>query len=271
MQGRLSPMVNGKIQAFPWKFWQEEFYLANQIELHLMEWTLDQESLYSNPLLTAEGRRVILRLSQKFNLIIPSLTGDCFMQEPFWKAEGEKRKKLENDFSNIVKASSEIGIKFIVIPLVDNGTIENQIQNEILISFLESLVPTLDALQIKILFESDFPPKQLSKFISQFNFNYFGINYDIGNSASLGYNPIDEFLAYGPNILNIHIKDRLFLGSTVPLGQGNANFEEIFKLLNHCDYKGNFIFQTARAEDGDHIGLMKTYINTIENIYRSLI
>ena len=271
MQGRLSPLVNGKIQAFPWKFWQDEFFLANQIELHLMEWTLDQENLHSNPLLTAEGRKEILGLSRKFNLNIPSLTGDCFMQEPFWKAEGEKRKKLENDFFNIVNASSEIGIKFIVVPLVDNGAIENQIQNEILISFLESLIPSLDELDIKILFESDFAPDQLRKFISQFNLNYFGINYDIGNSASLGYNPIDEFSAYGQNILNIHIKDRLLSGSTVPLGQGNANFEKVFKLLNQVNYKGNFIFQTARAKDEDHIGLMKTYINKIQNIYRNLI
>ena len=152
MQGRLSPMENGKIQSFPWKYWQEEFFLSSQINLSLMEWTLDQEGLYSNPLLAPEGQKEILRLSKKFNLSIPSLTGDCFMQEPFWKAKKEKRKILENDFSNIIKASNEIGIKFIVVPLVDNGAVENEMQNEILVSFLESLHPLLDALEIKILF-----------------------------------------------------------------------------------------------------------------------
>ena len=271
MQGRLSPMENGKIQSFPWKYWQEEFFLSSQINLPLMEWTLDQEGLYSNPLLAPEGQKEILRLSKKFNLSIPSLTGDCFMQEPFWKAKKEKRKILENDFSNIIKASNEIGIKFIVVPLVDNGAVENEMQNEILVSFLESLHPLLDALEIKILFESDFSPNELKTFILQFNPNYFGINYDIGNSASLGHNPIDEFSAYGAHILNVHIKDRLYLGSTVPLMQGDANFEQIFTLLDQFNYKGNCIFQTARAKDNNHIGVMKTYINQIEAVYKSLI
>ena len=271
MQGRLSPIYDGRIQSFPWKHWQEEFFFASQIDLHLMEWTLDQDDLYSNPLLTEEGQNEIIRLSKKYNLKIPSLTGDCFMQEPFWKAQGEKRKKLENDFINIIKASSKIGIKFIIMPLVDNGAIEDEIQNDILITFLESLAPFFQDLEVKILFESDFGPEQLKKFILQFNNTDFGINYDIGNSASIGHNPIEEFAAYGSRILNVHIKDRVYLGSTVPLTQGDANFVLIFKLLNQIYYNGNCIFQTARAKDGNHIGIMQTYIHQIESIYKKLI
>ena len=30
MQGRLSPLVDGKIQAFPWDCWSEEFSVANE-------------------------------------------------------------------------------------------------------------------------------------------------------------------------------------------------------------------------------------------------
>ena len=45
---------------------------------------------------------------------------------------------------------------------------------------------------------------------------------DIGNSASLGLNPLDEFEAFGDRILNVHVKDRVLGGTTVPLGLGNA-------------------------------------------------
>ena len=48
MQGRLSEVVDGKIQAFPWRLWQEEFRQAREIEIALMEWTLDQDDLYKN-------------------------------------------------------------------------------------------------------------------------------------------------------------------------------------------------------------------------------
>ena len=37
MQGRLSPLVDGKIQAFPWTKWQDEIRLAEQINIHLMD------------------------------------------------------------------------------------------------------------------------------------------------------------------------------------------------------------------------------------------
>ena len=55
MQGRLSPLVNGKIQAFPWNSWEEEFKIASENNFKIMEWTLDQERLYENPLMCKNG------------------------------------------------------------------------------------------------------------------------------------------------------------------------------------------------------------------------
>ena len=70
MQGRLSEVVDGKIQAFPWKFWQEEFKVAGKINIPLMEWTLDQYDLYANPLMTVDGQRKILQLSDKYDYVL---------------------------------------------------------------------------------------------------------------------------------------------------------------------------------------------------------
>jgi hexulose-6-phosphate isomerase len=87
----------------------------------------------------------------------------------------------------------------------------------------------------------------------------FGVNYDIGNSASLGFNPKEEIQAYGPRILNVHVKDRRMGGTTVPLGTGNADFPTVFRALRRAGYRGDFILQTARAEDGDHAGALRRY------------
>ena len=56
MQGRLCDRVDGKIQAFPWRDWELEFPRAQALDLRLMEWTLDQDRLHENPLLTAAGQ-----------------------------------------------------------------------------------------------------------------------------------------------------------------------------------------------------------------------
>ena len=134
IQGRLSPMVNNKIQAFPWGDWQEEFSLARENNFQLIEWTLDQSDLYLNPIMTNEGRSEIKKLSYKHNVRIPSLTGDCFMQAPFWKASESEKAVLEQDFINVCDASAKLDISFIVVPLVDNGTIENQLQEDYLVN-----------------------------------------------------------------------------------------------------------------------------------------
>lgn len=252
MQGRLSPKVNGCIQAFPVQFWQSEFPLAQKIGFKVMEWTLDQVDLYKNPLLTVDGRELIKNLCARYSIEIPSLTGDCFMQAPFWKTSGRERIALEQDFIAIAGACKMVGITYIVVPLVDNGRLENSNQEHKLIEFLQKYSPYFLANQLKIIFESDFAPVKLAHFIDRLDHKIFGINYDIGNSAALGFKPQEEFALYGHRILNVHVKDRTLGGSTVALGKGNANFTSVFDGLWKIKYQGNFILQTARAENDDH-------------------
>ena len=252
MQGRLSTKVDGRIQSFPWQFWQSEFSLAEQLGLGLMEWTLDQDRLYENPLLTDDGQKKIIQLCVRHAIRIPSLTGDCFMQAPFWKVSGDQRTALEQDFVAIATACRSVGITYIVVPLVDNGRLDTSDQEDQLVEFLQDHAAFFTKNHLKIVFESDFPPAELARFIERLNPEIFGINYDVGNSAALGFNPEEEFAAYGHRILNVHIKDRVLGGTTVALGTGNANFEAVFKELGSIYYQGNFILQTARAEDDDH-------------------
>ena len=253
-QGRLSPVVNGKIQAFPWDFWKDEFSIANENDFHLIEWTLDQSTLYKNPLMTEAGQEEIKSLSSKYNVSIQSLTGDCFMQEPFYKINGLNRKVLLKDLFNIIISCDLLGIKYIVFPLVDNGKLENSEQERVLKDGLGQFDSILSASGIKIIFESDFSPNRLNNFISGFSPYNYGINYDIGNSAANGFDSDDEIDAFGERILNVHVKDRLLNGATVPLGLGNADIPKVLKKLNAIGYNGNCILQTARAEDGNHIG-----------------
>lgn len=264
MQGRLSSLINGKIQAFPWTCWQQEFPIARDLELGMMEWTLDQDDLYLNPLLTTPGQQEIRKLCQTHQLTIPSLTGDCFMQAPFWKVSGQAKFDLEADFIAVARASAEVGIAMIVVPLVDNGRLENNRQEEALLAFMRAKVELFRQLGLHIIFESDLAPAPLAEFITQLPVDAFGINYDIGNSASLGFNPQEEFAAYGKRIANVHIKDRTLGGTTVPLGTGNADFLNIFSLLNNIGYNGNLILQTARSVNNDHAGALRQYIAQVQ-------
>jgi L-ribulose-5-phosphate 3-epimerase len=259
IQGRLSPMVGNRIQTFPWSTWKDEFKISGENNFKLIEWTLDQEDLYRNPLLTNKGQSEINSLCELHGISIPSLTGDCFMQAPFWKTTAAKQKDLKNDFIKVLEACVSVGISMIVVPLVDNGRIDNAKEEDILVKFLEDKEVFLYKNRLTILFESDFDAKGLSKFISRLNPDLFGINYDIGNSAALGFDATEEIDCYGYRIKNVHVKDRLLGGTTVPLGMGNADFIKVFSNLNRVGYKGNFILQTARSTDGDHLGVLRKF------------
>ena len=259
MQGRLSAMVDGKIQAFPWGEWRAEFPRANELGLVRMEWTIDQDRLRENPLTTAAGQAEIRDLSRRNLLRVSSLTGDCFMQAPFWKASGDAQKELVADLDLVLAACGSLGIEFVVIPLVDNGKIENAGQEQALLEILLERSASLSKQRVKIVFESDLPPAGLAQFIEKLPAGVFGINYDIGNSASLGYDSAQEISAYGPRILNVHVKDRLRGGTTVPLGTGAAELGKAVRLIEHSGYAGQYVLQTACAADGDHAGALARY------------
>ena len=266
MQGRLSPQVDGKIQAFPWDHWREEFIRAHQHGFPIMEWTIDRDRIFENPLMTTSGRREIQSLSKEYGLNVQSLTGDNFMQAPFYKAEGQLRKTLVDEMKALLDSCAELKMKYALIPLVDRGGIENPEQEEVLLKELLDLVPFLKSASLKVLFESDFPPARLVQFMKKFPKEAFGINYDIGNSAALGFDPTEEITAYADRIDNVHVKDRVLGGTTVPLGTGNADLPRVFRELAKVRYAGDYILQTARAADGNHDGVLKKYRDRVKEL-----
>jgi L-ribulose-5-phosphate 3-epimerase len=258
MQGRLSPPVGGRTQAFPAGHWREEFAIAELLSLPLMEWVLDHDGAGENPLMTQAGRAELHRLSVAHRLAIPALTGDLFMQQPFWKA-GATRGALVRLLDDVLDACTSAGIATIVVPLVDNGSLENDGHCRVLKEVLLPRASRLVRARLTIAFESDKAPRALAAFIADYPADAFGITYDTGNSAASGYDWRQELAAYGARVVHVHIKDRLLHGGTVPLGQGSADLTGVLAGLERRGYRGNYVLQTARAGDGDHQGALGAY------------
>lgn len=267
MQGRLSPLRNNRIQSFPWESWSTEFAIANSLDLQMMEWTIDSDRFEENPLITTSGQSAIRSLKESHNLTIPSVTCDYFMENPFWKVNRDESKK---NLTRIIEGMSSITAKYLVIPLVDKSSLPEALQSEATKFFFE-LAEVLENNNVVIAFESDFAPKKLGDFISDFDPQFFGINYDMGNSASLGFNPEEEFVEYGDRIINVHVKDRVRFGITVPLGTGDTDFKSVFTGLKKLSYEGNYILQTARDQNGNHAQAIEMYANFVANLMRSTV
>ena len=187
------------------------------------------------------------------------------MERPFWKQKNLAYylKKIEL----LIKFCGIHDIKYIILPLVDNSSIKKNSIEKIIIYKLKKLNQLLKKFKVNILFESDYKPKKLLNFIKKFNNQNFGINYDLGNSASLSYEIEEEFNTYGKFIKNIHIKDRIKNGKTVRLGYGNVNFKKFFKLLKKINYRGPFILQTARSiRKGDDYNELKNNLIYLKKV-----
>jgi hexulose-6-phosphate isomerase len=146
---------------------------------------------------------------------------------------------------------------------VDNSSLGSAVKTSQVEAFFRPITNLLRENNMRIAFETDLNEENFSEFIEEFAEDCFGINYDIGNSASLGFDPAKELEAIGKRIINVHVKDRLLGGTTVPLGSGNADFSMVFKCLKACGYVGNLIMQTARATDDNHDALLARYRDQI--------
>ena len=245
MQGRLvEPEKKNTIQYFPSKKWKIEIEKMDIINFKIIEWTINYENINKNHLFNLKKNKELKSFLKNKKIEVPSVTCDFFMQKPFFKSK--KYYKTISYLKKVIKLSKNIGVKYIILPLVDFSSIKNLDQQKILIREIKKISKFLGSNQ-KILFEIDYPPNKVFEFIKKFD-KKFGINYDTGNSASLGYS-FDEEKIYFKYVKNIHIKDRLFGGKTVRLGRGSYDFKKFFSYIKRIKFKHNLILQTARSKN----------------------
>lgn len=250
MQGRLLPKIEGRYQAHPVDKWQNEFLIASDLGLSFIEFILDFDHFESNPLMSSDRCTQIFDLSQKTGVLVKTICADYFMEAPLHSSNQSTASTSMKVLESLIFNSSKIGVTDIVLPLVDQSSVS---EPELRTRFIESFKPIvkkLDDANINICLETDLPPVEFAELIANLNSNKITVNYDVGNSASLGYRPADEFLMYGTRISDVHIKDRILGGSSVPLGDGDADFHAVLRGLAQVNYTGPLIMQAYRDELG---------------------
>ena len=266
MQGRLLPKYQGKYQAHPVDHWQEEFKIANQLDLDCIEFILDHYKSEKNPLLNSNGLEEIKKIVQASGVKVLSICADYFMQAPIHSNNFTIVDKSLAILDKLIKNASQIRASDIVLPCVDQSSLKNKKDIDIFVNNIKSIVKTAESAGINICLETDLEPKVFANMLDSIGSKNVTVNYDIGNSAALGYDPIEEFRAYGHKISDLHIKDRLLGGRSVPLGTGNVNFSKIFDLLSKYEYQGIIIFQAFRDDEGvkvfkDQLSWFFKYLN----------
>jgi hexulose-6-phosphate isomerase len=248
MQGRLSPRIDGKIQAYPAKTWQREFQIAKEIGYSSIEWIIEKP-FEVNALMSKSGIQEINQVITDTGVKIDYVCADVFMQQPLVRMSQQTREENKNYLTNILLNAKEVGAIGVEIPFVDSSSIKNENEKIELILCMQDAFGLAKEIELKVSLETDLNPTSFKDLLERINLEHVQANYDIGNSASLGFNPIEEIKAFGNRILNVHVKDRILGGATVPLGAGNSDIKLVFQKLNEIGYSGGITMQAARGED----------------------
>ena len=253
MQGRLTEPKGRGIQFFPFDNWKEEFFQCKKIGMSEVEFIFDYDNYENNPLWVADGVEELRQIIKETGVVVNAICFDYFMRRPFYKYnEDEIEEVREENKRFIVKVLEQmvrLGASLIEIPLVDNSSLKSMKEEEQFREFLKEVLRNAPK-QIRFGLETDLPPQKFVAYIKSFEDKRLGANYDSGNSSGIGYDVTEEVQTLGEHIFNVHIKDRVYHGTTVALGTGSADLDKLFENLKKIEYKGNFILQAARGEDG---------------------
>ncbi len=261
MSGRLSLPIDNQIQAFPHKTWRDEFALAKSYGFDCIEWVYEDRNKSENPILSDSGINELKLLSKKTGVSINSIVADNFMFEKFFGDE----KNVNDSCKSLLMLIDQVNkaeIRLLELPIMGEASLAKKKARDQALEYLKPMVEYAKEKNIEIIFELDLKPDIFIDFINRLESDNVGINYDMGNSAMFGYDPKVEISLYKDLIKNVHIKDGVYKGSTVPLGKGDTNFPLVFRLLREINYNGDYIFQAARE---DLFGSKKRIKDTIKS------
>jgi hexulose-6-phosphate isomerase len=271
MQGRLSPPEDGRFQSFPRDSWREEFARAREAGLDYIEWIHDTYGQSANPIFSEAGLAEMDALKREFGIATPALCGDWFMDCPLIRCTAAERELREAHLRELIPIAARIGARRIVLPFVDQSKMTSEDEKRAVIEVLQRALPLAQQHKIELHLEADFNPADFAAFLARVEHPSLKVNWDSGNSSGLGYVATEEFAAYGERIGSVHIKDRYRKPEggveTRPLGQGAADFEDVFRAIRGIGYTGGVTLQVARGKPNDEVAFIRSQLAFVKRYW----
>lgn len=265
MQGRLLPKYGGRYQAHPVGYWQDEFAIASKLNLSCIEFIFDYNDYQANPLFRDGGIDEISNVVHKSGVKVSSICADYFMEAPLHHPDIRVFNHGRGVLNKIIQNSKILRIKDIVIPCVDQSSLKGEDDKKRFVDRILEVTELAEESHVNLSLETDLDPKSFADLLSHLPSKAITVNYDSGNSASLGYHIAEEFDAYGSRISDVHIKDRLLGGGSVKLGSGNVEFDLFFDRLSSLNFDGPLIMQAYRDDEG--LEIFKSQLTWLKENY----
>jgi sugar phosphate isomerase/epimerase len=191
MQGRLSSDSGGRFQFFPHE-WESEFLLAREMGFYGIEWICDWQEMEedSNPLLIEAQAAQVAHKAQGVGIAITAVCADWYMKYDLRDASQSAGDWLDR----AIEATRFTTEKRIVVPLLEKNAPETKEEERRIVSHLGAHVRLAQECGAVLAFETEMDVHRLISFIDSFQSDAVGVNYDIGNCTSYGFDCPSDIL-----------------------------------------------------------------------------
>ena len=249
-QGRLSPPPDRSLRRFPYDSWHGEFAHAQACGFDAIEWLFGADGHAVNPVWSDDGRLEIAGCVRATGVRVQSLCADYFIAHPLFRVSREARQHRAAVLMQLIAAAAQVGVTLIVLPVLEESAIESPADEDHLLEALSEPLENAMATGVHIALEADLRAADCVRLVERARCAALGICYDTGNAAATGADLADDLHLLAPHLLEVHIKDRQTNGGvSVPLGEGNADFDRFFAAAAAVGYSGPFVLETP---PGDH-------------------
>ena len=266
MQGRLSPSPSGRIQEFPRSTWEREFALARECGFDSIEWVFEAENHIGNPLWTDGGVDRIRRVATTSGVDVLSVCADYFMSHPLTASDHEARLEALRVLRRLIEQSAAVGAERVVIPVLEHAGLHAKADTRQLEESLRDALGIAAEHGLELALETELTAQEAREFVGRFDALPPRVLYDLGNSAALGYDAACEIRLLGAAITEVHVKDRIRGGQTVPLGTGDTDLAGAFAALHDIGFRGPYVLQAAPGNPGREAETAAAYLRLVRHL-----
>ena len=278
IQGRLSPPLHNKIQAFPIGTWDKEFYIAKECGFDGMELVIDSYKWEENPIWSDAGCERINEISQKSGIEIISVDPLYLTERGLISNNSEICEERLNFMEKIIPNCKKLDMKYILMPIVIHPDIEiitklkSKENRPFLLDFLRQSLEIAEDFGLKLALETALNAQEIIDLIEDLNSSSIVVCYDTGNSAYFGHDILTDVEKLSEFLVEVHIKDHkntdddgvpINYYNSVEVGTGDVDFPSVFETLKKINFNGSYILQMARGDD--HIKVAKSTLEFVKN------
>jgi len=249
MQGRLSPPVSFRLQAFPWSSWENEFNNARECQIDLIEWLFEADDYANNPIWSEEGLQKIKQQIQTSGTQVLTCCADYFMPHPFFRVSDEERQESIQVLVKLIRNVAKVGVQTILVPVLEICEIRTPAEKDQLLESLRMPLKVAEGEGMSLGLETELPAAEYLALVQEGGSPNLGVYYDTGNNAAQGHDIAADARILARCLVGIHVKDRKVGGSTVLLGDGDADFDGFFQGVRESGFTRPVILQTAFGSD----------------------